>query len=134
MANTRRPKEMPIREYARALGVVLVLIGVVGLVLGERALPGVMNVVIPKGLAHLLMGGLLACVGFVQTDEELARTAVVALGAVYLLVGVLGFVLPTLLGPQPYGYSMGENAVHLVVGLLSLAVAFVSGRDSTARV
>jgi hypothetical protein len=134
MAKTRRPKEMPVREYARALGAVLVLIGVAGLVLGERSLPGVMIVVVPKGLAHLLMGGLLTCVGLVQTDEELARTAIVALGVVYLLVGVLGFVLPTLLGPLPYGYSVGENAIHLVVGLLNLAVAFVSGRSSTAKV
>lgn len=124
---------MPVREYARALGAVLVLIGVVGLVLGERLVPNALNLVVSKDLAHLLTGGLLAFVGFSQTDEDLACTAVAALGTIYLLVGVLGLVLPALLGPLLNGYSLVEDVIHLVVGLLSLAVAFVSGHGGTAR-
>ncbi len=125
---------MPMREYARALGAVLVVVGVVGLVFGGRSALGVLNVVVPKGLAHVLTGGLLAYVGFGQTDEELARTAVVALGVIYLLIGVLGFTSPILLGPLSYGYGAEENILRLVAGILSLAVALVSGRGSTARV
>ena len=124
---------MPVREYARALGAVLVLTGVVGLVLGERLVPNVLNLIVSKDLAHLLTGGLLAFVGFSQIGEELARTAVAALGTIYLLVGVLGLVLPAFLGPLLNGYSLEEDIIHLVVGVLSLAVAFVSGHGGTAK-
>jgi hypothetical protein len=113
------------------LGVVLILIGVAGLVLGDRLLLGIVSITIPKHLAHLLTGGLLVYLGFGQPDEGLARTAVVALGVVYLLVGMLGFVLYALLGLSSYGVE--DNIIHLLVGILSLAVAFISGRGTTSR-
>ena len=125
---------MPLREYAKALGVVLILIGVVGLASGGWLLLGVLNIVIPKGLAHLLTGSLLGYIGFRQTDEGLARTAVAAIGVLYLFVGVLGFVLSTLLGLlSSLGYNVMDNIIHLAVGILSLAVASVSGRGTTSR-
>ena len=124
---------MPVREYAQALGVVLVLIGIAGLVLDDRSPLGVLNIVyIPKvDVAHVLTGGLLAYIGFGQTDEGLARTAVIAMGVVYLLIGVLGLVL--LLGLSSYGYDAMDNAVHLLIGVLSLAVGFISGRGTASR-
>jgi hypothetical protein len=104
---------MPVREYTQALGVVLILTGAAGLMFGDRLLLGVLNVVIPKGIAHLLTGSLLAYIGFGQTDEHLARIAVAAIGVVYLFVGVLG--------------------VHLLVGILSLVIGFGSGRNTASR-
>lgn len=125
---------MPVREYAQALGVVLIIIGLAELVLGEPLLLGVLNIIIPEGLAHLLAGSLLAYIGFGQTDETLARTAVGAIGVVYFLVGMLGFVLSTLLGLLSVGYGEVDNVIHLLVGILSLAVTFGSGRGTTWRV
>jgi hypothetical protein len=84
------------KEYAQIVRVVLLLLGVLGLLLGERALLGFVNINIMEDIVHLPMGGILASVGFGQRDEGLARTVVGALGAVYLLVGLLGFVLPNL--------------------------------------
>lgn len=129
-------QKTPVREYAQALGVVLILFGLVGLVFGDRLLlAGVLNVFyVPSGIAHLLAGGLLAYLGFGRaTDESLARAAVIALGVVYLLVGVLGFVLPTLLGLPFRGYSVVDDAFHLLVGVLSLSVGFISGRGASSR-
>jgi hypothetical protein len=111
--------------------VVLILVGVAGLVLGDRFLLGVLSITISKHLAHLLTGGLLIYLGFGQTDEDLARTAIVAMGVVYLLVGMLGFVLSAVLGLPSYGVQ--DNTIHLLVGILSLAVAFTSGRGTTSR-
>ena len=122
---------MPVREYARALGVVLILTGTVGLVFGDRLLLGA-HILVPKGLAHLLTGGLLAYIGFAQTNEDLARTAVAAIGVVYLFVGVLGFVLFMLLGLY-HGYTVADNVVHLLVGVLCLVIAFGSGRDTASK-
>ena len=121
------------KEYAQIVGVVLLLLGVLGLLLGERALLGLVNINIMEDIVHLLMGGILASVGFGQRDEELARTVVGALGAVYLLVGLLGFISPNLLGLLPHGYSVVDNLIHLVLGILSLVVAFASGSGSAAR-
>jgi hypothetical protein len=125
---------MPVREYAQGLGVVLILIGVGEVVLGDRLLldiPGIFYV--PKDLAHLFTGGLLVYLGFRQTDEGLARTAVAGLGVAYLLVGVLGLVLPPLF-ELSNGYGRVDNIVHLLVGILSLAVAFSSGGNTASKV
>lgn len=124
---------MPVREYARALGVVLLLVGLGELVLAEPLMLAFLDVHLSKGVAYLLTGGLLAYLGFGQTDEGLARIAVGAFGGVFLLVGLLGFVLPPLLGLAGRGYGVLDNIIHLLIGVLSLAVAFASGRDPASR-
>jgi hypothetical protein len=125
---------MPVREYVQGLGVVLILVGISGVVLGDRLLLGIPSIFyVPKDLAHLFTGGLLVYLGFGQADEGLARTAVAGLGGVYLLVGVLGFVLPSLLELSSNGYGRVDNIVHLFVGILSLAVAFSAGCNTASR-
>jgi hypothetical protein len=125
---------MMARMYAQIVGVVLLLLGVLGLLLGEQALLGIVNIDIVEDTVHLLTGGILAYVGFGQRDEGIARNVVGALGAVYLLVGVLGFIIPMLFGLLPHGYSVVDNLIHLALGVLSLIVAFASrGSATTAR-
>jgi hypothetical protein len=121
-----------VRAYAGIVGVSLILIGVVGLVLGERSLLGVLNIDILEDITHLVTGGLLAYVGFGQRDVGLARSVVGGLGVIYLVVGIVGFVAPALFGLLPHGYSVVDNLIHLVAGVLSIAVAFVQ-RGVTAR-
>ena len=121
------------RTYAGVVGVVVILIGVVGLIAGEQPLFGLVNIDIVEDIIHLLTGGLLAYVGFGQRDEGLARGVVGGLGAVYLLVGVLGFVLPMLLGLLPHGYSIVDNIIHLTLGVAGIAVAFSSRGGAPAR-
>ncbi len=121
-----------VRAYAGIVGVSLILIGVVGLVLGERSLLGVLNIDILEDITHLVTGGLLAYVGFGQRDVGLARSVVGGLGVIYLVVGIVGFVAPALFGLLPHGYSVVDNLIHLAAGGLSIAVAFVQ-RGATAR-
>jgi hypothetical protein len=121
------------RTYAGVVGVVIILIGVVGLLAGEEPLLGLVNIDIVEDLVHLLTGGLLAYVGFGQRDEGLARNVVGGLGVVYLLVGVLGFVIPMLFGLLPHGYSIVDNIIHLALGVAGFAVAFSSQGGATAR-
>ena len=121
-----------VRTYAGIVGVSLILIGVVGLVLGERSLLGVLNIDLLEDITHLATGGLLAYVGFGQRDVGLARSVVGGLGVIYLLVGILGFIAPALFGLLPHGYSIVDNLIHLTAGVLSIAVAFLQG-GATAR-
>jgi hypothetical protein len=65
---------------------------------------------------------------------EMARQFAIVFGAVYLLVGILGFILPSpLLGI--FGVNTLHNLVHIVIGGLWLVAAFAApmGVDS-ARV
>jgi hypothetical protein len=123
---------MTARVYAQIVGVVLLLLGVLGLLLGDGLLLGLVNIGIVEDIIHLITGGLLAYVGFGQRDEGVARSVVTALSVIYLLVGLLGFVVPDMLGLLQHGYTVGDNLVHLALGILGLVAVFASGRGHTA--
>ena len=126
---------MSIRVYAQVLGVVLILVGIVGLVLGDQVILGILNTDIVEDIVHLITGGLLAYIGFGRMDVATARNLVSALGVIYLLVGILGFVVPMMFGLIPHGYTLFDDLLHLALGVLSLAVAFfyAPGGARTAR-
>src|ERR671932_390831 len=128
---------MALRRYAQILGVVLILIGIVGLlVLGNEVWLGILNSDIVEDIVHILTGGLLAYVGFGRTDLATARNLVLALGVVYLAVGILGFVVPMVFGLIPHGYTIFDDLLHLALGILSLAVAlffYAPGGATAAR-
>jgi hypothetical protein len=123
---------MLLRRYAQILGVVLILVGLLGLLLGERVWLGVLNVDLFEDIVHLVTGGLLAFVGFSERGGEYARSVVGGLGVVYLLVGLLGFATPALFGLLPHGYSVFDNLLHLALGIASIAVVFYSQAGRTA--
>jgi hypothetical protein len=120
------------RIYAQVIGVVLLLVGVVGLVLGNQVWLGLLNVDILEDIVHLITGGLLAYVGFGRTDLTLTRTVVGVLGVIYLVVGVVGFVVPMIFGLIPHGYTIFDNLLHLALGVLSIALAWFVGGERAA--
>ena len=122
-----------VRQYAQAVGVIIILIGVLGLLLGDQLLFGLLNIDIVEDIVHLATGGLMAYVGFTRTDLGVARNVVGGLGVVYLLVGLLGFVVPNLFGLLPHGYTIADNLLHLALGALGIAVGWFVGRDRTVR-
>ena len=121
---------MVLKRFAQILGVALILVGLVGLVLGDKVWLGILNVDIVEDIVHLATGGLLAYVGFSQTDLSTARNLVLALGVIYLVVGILGFVVPMMFGLIPHGYTIFDNLLHLALGVLGLAVALSAPRES----
>lgn len=121
---------MVVKRFAQILGVVLILVGIVGLVLGDRVWLGILNVDIVEDIVHLATGGLLAYVGFSRMDLSAARSVVLALGVIYLVVGILGFFVPTMFGLIPNGYTIFDDLLHLALGVLGLAVALAAPRES----
>lgn len=113
------------KKYAQILGIVLLVIAAVGFIAGENPLLGVLNIELAEDLIHLVTGGLLTYVGFTKS-EKVAACVVGILGAVYLLVGVIGFVSPGLLGILSHQYSLLDNIIHLSLGIAGLAVYFMS--------
>ena len=127
-----QPDSDNVRNYARILGIVLLVVGVLGLLLGNM-LFGLFNSDLLEDIIHLGSGGLMAYAGFALRDNSLARTLVGGLGVVYLLVGLLGFVAPNLFGLIPTGYTLADNLLHLALGILGIVVGFLLPR-STATV
>ncbi len=115
------------RLYAKVVGVTIVLIGVGGVLLGEKSLFGVLNIDIAEDAIHLITGGLMAAVGFRGSDRAV-RSVVGGLGVVYLLVGVLGIFVPDLFGLLPHEYkTVLDNLIHLSLGVLGITVGFFLG-------
>ena len=127
-----QPGSDNVRNYARILGIVLLVVGVLGLLLGSM-LFGLFNSDLLEDIIHLGSGGLMAYAGFALRDNGLVRTLVGGLGVVYLLVGLLGFVAPNLFGLIPTGYTLADNLLHLALGILGIVVGFLLPR-STATV
>jgi hypothetical protein len=125
---------MSIKQFAQILGVVLILVGIVGLVLlGNEVWLGILNSDILEDIVHIVTGGLLAYVGFGRMDLATARNVVLALGVIYLVVGVLGFVVPMMFGLIPHGYTLFDDLLHLALGVISIVVALTAPGASTAR-
>jgi len=124
---------MDARLYAKVVGVTIVLIGIVGVLLGEKSLFGVLNIDIGEDVVHLVTGALMAGVGFRGSDSA-ARSVVGGLGVVYLLVGVLGFLVPDLFGLLPHEYkTVLDNLIHLSLGVLGMSVGFFVGPRPVAQ-
>jgi hypothetical protein len=121
-----------VKQYAQVVGVVVILLGIVGLILGDQSLGGLINIDVVEDIVHLLTGALLVYVGFANVDPALRRNVVGVIGIIYLVVGLIGFVDPLLFGLLPSGYSILDNLVHLVLGLLGIAVAWFLGRTAPA--
>jgi hypothetical protein len=96
---------------------VLILIGVVGLFLGDGLVLGILNIDVVEDMVHVLTGGILAYVGFARVDVGVARGVVGALGVIYLLVGILGFVVPMLFGLIPARYAPFDDLLRLALGI-----------------
>jgi hypothetical protein len=126
---------MLVKRFAQIIGVVLILVGLVGLVLGDKLWLGILNIDIVEDIVHLATGGLLAYVGFSGMDLSTARSVVLVLGVIYLLVGILGFLVPMMFGLIPDGYTVFDDLLHLALGVLGLVVALTAsgGARQTGR-
>jgi hypothetical protein len=112
--------------------VVLILVGLVGLVLGDKLWLGILNIDNSRGhrpSGHGRPSGLCG----LQRNGPLngARSVVLALGVIYLVVGILGFLVPMMFGRIPDGYTIFDDLLHLALGVLGLAVTLAASGGST---
>ena len=125
-----------VQQVARIFGVVFLLVGILGFVasgmsmesdpmLAPRLL-GLFPVNALHNTVHLLFGvwGLAAS----RTAAGAVSYAKIA-GGLYLLLAVLGFVIPTTFGLIPIG---GHDIwLHAVLGLVLVAVGFMAPKSIT---
>ena len=120
---------MNAKLYSKAVGVVLLLLGVIGLV--QSPLMG-MDLSKRHSAVHLATGALLAFVGFTDASASLTKNVVLVFGLVYTALGVWGFFSsPMVPGLRIYYPDPIVNVVHCVVGLAGIAAA-MSGAKASA--
>lgn len=115
------------RLTAIILGAVLVLVGLLGFV--NDPVLGIFEVDAVHNVIHLLTGGVLLAAAFMNNGVHV-RMVNITLGAVYLLVAILGFVAPSLLG-SIMQYNAADNWLHLFLGVVLVGVGFADRRDVT---
>lgn len=118
-----------VRLFAKVAGAVLVLFGLVGLVVGESYLFGILNVDLFEDLLHLFTGALLLYGGFGGRGAAFARDVVGVLSLTYLLYGSVGLVYSPLVGFLPNPLTLADNLFHLFLGAAGVgSVALSWGR------
>ena len=116
---------------AKIVGAVLVLVGLLGFVVNETLLIFGVNTL--HNLVHLLTGAALLAAGFIN-DGEYARPANLTLGAIYLLVAVLGYagiLVPDLLNTRADTVPHADNTLHLLLGIALIGAAFAARHEAT---
>jgi hypothetical protein len=130
------------KMICKILGVVFLIVGIAGFVA-----PGMLgtHLSLAHNLVHIISGALALYFGFAGSASG-ARTFCLAFGAVYLLLGVAGFVLgqpgasampgmtheDTKLWkvlPGTLELGMMDHVVHVLLGVVFLAGGILGRRD-----
>ena len=125
----------PAQLYALVVGAVLVIVGILGFFVstafgtpGETApLLGLFDVNGWHNVVHIASGALLLAVA---GRHDTARTVVLAFGAVYVLVFILGLLMNPIFGIIPVNGP--DSVLHLVLALSALGVGLASRDDRAA--
>ena len=119
------------KTYAVVVGFVLLLVGIIGFVEGDKMMMGLhFNLI--HNCIHLVSGivGLAAGLGGGQKG---GRAFAQVFGVVYTIVAIIGFA-----GAPVYIVNMLDlnipmyNYIHVVVGVLGLIAGFMGGSSSEA--
>jgi uncharacterized membrane protein HdeD (DUF308 family) len=122
------------KAICKVLGVVFLILGLLGFV--SPHLLG-MHLSVAHNIIHLISAALALYFGFVASPSA-ARTFSLIFGAIYLLIGALGFITPGIVSAllrahETPGrvYSLAaDNIVHLLLG----AIFLIAGMARAAHV
>lgn len=114
-----------VRTVAVVFGAIYVIAGIAGFVL-DTPLFGLFEVSAVHNIAHIVLGAILL---YGATSTSAAIMATRGVGAVLVVLGLLGFVDP--LGTT---LPLGGNDIwlHLVTGAILLAAGFMGGSETVA--
>ncbi|HWU24491.1 MAG TPA: DUF4383 domain-containing protein [Candidatus Paceibacterota bacterium] len=122
------------KTLALVFGIVFVLIGLLGFV--SNPLVGANGLFMTNGLhdiVHILFGIILIWAS--RGGQASSVSWLKILGVVYLVLAVLGFLLapsgPSLLGLVTV--NMADHWLHVVLGVVLLAAAFMSNSSSSQQ-
>lgn len=103
--------------FAMILGLVLLLVGILGFVMASPLL-GLFAVNTFQSVLHLIAG-----LGLYFGYKNMGRGANQVIGVIALVVGLLWFVVPSLL-TQLLNINDSISYLHLAIGAVSLGIAY----------
>lgn len=105
-----------ILNYAKVMGLIFLTIGILGFIPGATPndmLFGLFMVNAMHNVVYLLSGLVLLAVGL-SNNWELSRRVILAFAAIYGLVTLLGFIIPShVVMGMPM--NMADNVLHLAI-------------------
>lgn len=120
------------KTICKVLGLVFILVGIIGFVKSD--LLGA-HLTMAHNLIHIVSGILALYFGFAASLSA-ARGFSLAFGAIYLLLGVVGFILgdaanDRMLTIIPNQLMLGtrDHAIHILLGILFLIGALMTRAD-----
>jgi hypothetical protein len=118
------------RLVAVVLGIAIGLLAIIGFFIEGDHLLGIMNVDLTLDILRLLIAAALLVVGLApQVPLNVTRGVIVAVGVLYILMGLLAFADPTLFGLLPTGLTGFDVGFHLVVGLAAVVLGILPARE-----
>ncbi len=108
------------KTLTQIVGVVLTVVGIIGFFVQDLLLAFGVNLL--HNVVHLLTGVIGLWAGF-GADGKNAVGYNKWLGAVYIVVAVLGFIAPGLM-LSLLNVNMADNILHLVLGVVLAGVGF----------
>src|SRR5687767_12805343 len=124
----RWDRTMGARTVAVVFGAIYLLIGIVGFVL-DNPLFGYFEVNWLHNIVHILVGASLL---YGSMSYSTAIQATRGVGAVLVILGVLGFIAPDGFGLVPLGGN--DIWLHLATGAILLATGFMATDEAAATV
>jgi hypothetical protein len=82
-----------------------------------------MNVDIALDLLRVVLAATLIYVSFVAKNEHYSNMALLTVGLLYIGMGVIGVLSPTIGGLLPSGLTGFDIAFHLITGIAATAVS-----------
>lgn len=112
-----------IKPLTWALGLVLLLVGILGFILPSPLL-GLFEVDMMHNIVHIISGvvGLWAA----STGYQYSRLYLMVFGIVYALVAILGFMGGSIVGL--FMVNMYDNYLHAAIAAVCLVAAFGSNK------
>ena len=116
-----------IKLYARMTGLILLITGIAGFLTDD--LLGLIQFDSVHNMIHLLIAVIALYVGFGTDDTWLPHLFAEVMGFIYVLLGLAGFMNPTLFGLLgPLHLEPLENLLHLMLGLWGIGVTIKIGK------
>ena len=119
------------KTWNQVVGVVLILLVVLGFL--NIGIPGFLSVNEPAEIGfHLVTGALALYAGFSSGGySAFAITYAKYGGLLYLVLGVVGFVMPDILGL--FHFDLGCNLAHILFGAWGVYVGFMAPAPGKAK-
>jgi hypothetical protein len=116
-------KEINIKTLARIIGVFVIMLGVSGIIMGEKQVVNT-NMDLMLDLTRIALGLILIASTF--KDDEIVKAAFGIFGAVYVANFATAMVSPKMFGLLPHKYGAMDNVLHSVGGILGIGIALTS--------